>query len=81
MMAVVKMMLAFLGMAAVAYALPPQEEALIAKPAGQNETEVGNIRERRTGKCSSFFFPPRTHVVRLRLRPHHHPTNTLKKRT
>jgi hypothetical protein len=34
-------------MVAVAYALPPQEEALLAEPAGQNQKEGGNIRERR----------------------------------
>ena len=53
-MAVVKMMVAFLGMVAVAYALPPQEEALPAKPAGPNQKEGGNIRERRADWTSSM---------------------------
>ena len=49
-MAVVKMMVATLVMAAVAHALPPEEEALPAKVARQNQKEAENIRERRTGK-------------------------------
>ena len=53
------MMLAFLAMAAVAFALPPQDEALLAKPAGENQAEVRSIRERRNGK---FFFPPHAHT-------------------
>ena len=47
-MAVIKMMMASLAMAAVAYALTPEEEALLAKLAAQKEAEA-NPRDRRAG--------------------------------
>lgn len=47
-MAVIKMMMASLAMAAVAYALTPEEEAMLAKLAARKEAEE-NMRGRRAG--------------------------------